>query len=414
MVNMVGKRPLFILAGNGPYNNRGCEAIVRGTIEILQYHFYKPKFIIITNYHSSTQFEKQKVEELDADIVHKKNFIAQKKFGFLWFLQTSLRFLYPKGKRYITYKEMLPYLKDCFAVLSIGGDNYSLDYGVPRLFTDLDDFVLSKEKPIIIWGASVGPFNKKPKYEKYIIEHLKKVNGIFARESTTVEYLNSKGITKNVYSVADPAFLMKPKEPPVEKFNIQIPKESIGVNLSPLMAKYVTNGDLKKWVEYAANIIRKVSKKNNCPIFLVAHVTSPHTNDYEFLKNVMVLIGKTKEKVTLIPPNLNAAETKWVISKMFVFAGARTHSTIAAISSGVPTVSFAYSIKSKGINRDVLGNDYFCINPEQLKPNIVVEKIDELVKNAGIIKNKINITLPKVKRLAMKAGKYLKEIVDGF
>ncbi len=33
------RRPLFILAGNGPYQNRGCEAIVRGKIRTLGQHF---------------------------------------------------------------------------------------------------------------------------------------------------------------------------------------------------------------------------------------------------------------------------------------------------------------------------------------------------------------------------------------
>jgi colanic acid/amylovoran biosynthesis protein len=55
---------------------------------------------------------------------------------------------------------MLPYLDDAAAVLSVGGDNYSLDYGVPKLFTDLDDIVLEKKKPLAIWGASVGPFQR--------------------------------------------------------------------------------------------------------------------------------------------------------------------------------------------------------------------------------------------------------------
>jgi hypothetical protein len=39
---------------------------------------------------------------------------------------------------------MIPALDDAQAVLSIGGDNYSLDYGVPRSYTDLDDIVLEK------------------------------------------------------------------------------------------------------------------------------------------------------------------------------------------------------------------------------------------------------------------------------
>ncbi len=70
---------------------------------------------------------------------------------------------------------MLPHLEDAAAVLSVGGDNYSLDYGVPKLFTGLDDIVLEKRKPLAIWGASVGPFDTMPDYERYMSRHLREV-----------------------------------------------------------------------------------------------------------------------------------------------------------------------------------------------------------------------------------------------
>jgi len=406
------KRHLFILAGNGPYDNRGCEAILRGTVEILRHHFDNPEFLAASNYQTNLQFEQHRINEKDEAVVHVKTILAQKRFEPIWFLFHSLRFLYPMGMKYLIYKDMLPYLKKTLAVLSIGGDNYSLDYGIPRIFTGLDDLVLSRKKPIVIWGASVGAFSKIPEYEKYMIKHLKKVNGIFARETATVEYLAGKGVTENVFRVADPAFLMEANEPKKEKFNIEIPKEAIGINLSPLMAKYTTGGDLKKWVELAANIVKEISKKSGLKIYFIPHVTSPHSDDYKFMRDVLVAVDKRKERVELIPCNLTAAETKWVISKMAIFAGARTHSTIAAMSSGIPTLSFGYSIKAKGINYDIFGHDQYCLEPDQLLPKTVAEKVEELVRESDKIKKQINAELPRINKLAMDAGKYLKDILE--
>ena len=161
---------------------------------------------------------------------------------------------------------MLPYLDDAVAVLSIGGDNYSLDYGIPHLFTDFDDVVLEKKKPLIIWGASVGPFDKLPEYERYMIDHLEKITGIFARESATVDYLTKNGITDNVYRVADPAFLMDPVKPRDDEKILPLDEDAIGINLSPLMAKYVTGGDLPQWERIAANIIILLLKKLPVPL----------------------------------------------------------------------------------------------------------------------------------------------------
>ena len=397
---MQDKGPLFILAGNGPYENRGCEAIVRGTVEILRHHFDDPRFVVVSSFQSNFQFEQQKLNEMDGAIIHKKINRAWKRWEPIWFLQKRPGFLYPN-------------LKGVRAVLAIGGDNYSLDYGIPKIYTDLDDLFLAKKKPLIIWGASVGPFSRIPRYEQYIIEHLKKITAVFARESATIEYLASRGIQKNVYRVADPAFLLEPVIPPREKFNIDIPKEAIGINLSPLMAKYVTGGgSLNEWINHAAQIIKHLSEQIKRPLFLIYHVTNADSDDYEFLRDVSVMVGKRKGEIELIPPGLNAAELKWVIGKMSVFAGARTHSTIAAISSCVPTLNFAYSMKAKGISRNIFGHESYCLDPHQLRPDTIAEKIGELLENSEEIKKRIGSVLPEVKNLALCAGKYLKEIVS--
>jgi len=414
MYNTNSRSHLFILAGNGPYDNRGCEAIVRGTVKILRHYFVDPEFVLASQYKTRMQYEFQDANEHDARISHYPVYITQR-FTLAWFKKHLRKHVYdvfhlPQSS--LVTAEWGARITKCSAVLSVGGDNYSLDYGLPTMYIDLDNYVMSKKKPIIIWGASVGPFNKFPVYEQSIVEHLKRVNGIFARESATVKYLDGEGVTKNVYQVADPGFLMEAIQPSEETFKAEIPKGAIGINLSPLMARYVTNGDLRVWIQHAANIVKELSRKTKRPIYLIPHVTNPYSNDYELLKNILSLLCKTCERIELIPPNLTAAETKWVVSKMAVFAGARTHSTIAAISSGVPTLSFAYSIKAKGINEDIFGDTRYCILPDKIIPQFIAERIDGLIRESDTIKYQLNAVLPGIKTSAMNAGKYLKEIID--
>jgi len=405
----MNERPTFILAGNGPYENRGCEAIVRGTVKILRHYYKDPSFLCVSHFQNHEQVEKQSKAEYDAAIIHGKVNKYQNRFDPNWLIRLSLRKFYSKPYKNWLYKEMTPYLKTSDSVLSIGGDNYSLDYGIPRLFTYLDDVVLAKKKPLIIWGASVGPFNRAPEYERYMRKHLQNINGIFARESATVEYLEKIGITNNVYEVADPAFLMDTNEPGQKK-QIEIEEESIGINLSPLMAKYTNNGDMELWLNTASKIVKEISNKIDNKIYLIPHVTIPNSNDYLFLKEIQRRIEDSQKKIILIPPIYNASETKWIISKMKFFAGARTHSTIAALSSGVPTLSFAYSIKAKGINRDIFGHDNYCLNPEKLSPDIVTEKIKIMLENNKEIRSDLKFSIPKVKEKAFLAGKFLQEV----
>lgn len=50
-------RPIFILGGNGPYENRGCEAIVRGTVKILRKYHKNPTFVCISHFASDGQLD---------------------------------------------------------------------------------------------------------------------------------------------------------------------------------------------------------------------------------------------------------------------------------------------------------------------------------------------------------------------
>jgi len=405
---MKKQKPIFILAGNSSYNNKGCEAIVRGTVKILRSCFGDSKFIILSHFRSKKQFEEQKLKETDKDIIHKKAFIFSNLKPLRVIQKIILKFLGSKIRQHILYKEIIPYLKECKIVLSVGGDNYSLDYKKPKLFVDLDNLVISYKKPIIIWAGSVGPFSKLPRYENYMRKHLGKISGIFAREAETINYLNRIGVFKNVKRTADPAFLLQAKEP---NKNLKIKKRAIGINLSPLMAKYATGGNLKKWTEIAVKIIKEISVKTKKPIYLIPHVVDPKSDDHDFLKKVLSLIDDPKKEIYLISDNLNAAEIKWVISKMFVFAGARMHSVIAALSSGVPALSFSYSIKSKGIIKDIYEDNCFCLDLNNLKPFLVAEKVNKIILNRDFLTKKINLKIPTIKELAMNGGKYLKELI---
>ena len=116
--------------------------------------------------------------------------------------------------------------------------------------------------------------------------------------------------------------------------------------------------------------------------------------------------------ITLISPKYSAAETKWIISQMTLFAGARTHSTIAALSSGVPTLSFAYSIKARGINRDIFDHESYLLSPECLTPSTVTERIQSMLDESGKIRSELDEKIPLIQRTALRAGKYLKTLVE--
>ena len=59
----------------------------------------------------------------------------------------------------------------------------------------------------------------------------------------------------------------------------------------------------------------------------------------------------------------NCMELKGYIARCRMFIGARTHATIAAYSTCVPTLVLGYSVKSKGIAKDLFGTDEHYVLP---------------------------------------------------
>ena len=115
--------------------------------------------------------------------------------------------------------------------------------------------------------------------------------------------------------------------------------------------------------------------------------------------------------VDLVPAGLSAMETKWLIARLAAFAGARTHATIAAFSTCVPTLSLSYSVKAQGLNEDLFGHTEFCRPVSGLTPDAFVAGVTRLLDEGEAIRAHLEAEVPGAKARAMAAGERLKEIV---
>ena len=405
---------VFVLAGHGPYLNRGCEAIIRGTVRILRRHFENPQCVVVSAVRDTRGLDKQQRQQSDPAIRHEELWCCRRRFDTVWFATNVVRRTVPGYLKHLFYKNVRRHLQEARAVLAVGGDNYSLDYSRrPDLHTGLLDLVAQHEKSLIIWGASVGPFTKDPRFETCMSKRLAKAH-ILARESLTRKYLNQLGLGDNVHLVADPAFLLEPAEPVDERLPLPLDEGAVGINLSPLLAKYVAGWNVSAWAERAASIIRAVLTSTQRKVYLIPHVTGIDARhcDHSFLCAVARLVNPEGGRVFVVPDTLNAAETKWVIGKMAVFAGARTHSTIASLSMRVPTLSFGYSVKSRGINEDVYDHTRYCLQPNELEPNRVAAIVSDMLCESESIRRQLGKRMPQVEGRAWDAGRILKGILD--
>lgn len=310
----------------------------------------------------------------------------------------------------------MPYekhLRNAAAVLALGGDNYSLDYGIPHDFFRAIEITLNHGRPFVLWGASVGPFSSNPEFERFAARRLRETTLICARESLTVEYLASIGVAENVRLCADPAFLLRPDAVPLAGYQRLILDEPcLGLNLSPLVGRYHPSGDPKEWRRLAAACVDALAAVTRMTIVLVPHVVLPGNDDHAFMQEVLGQVGPRSGKIILLDRSYNARQLKGIISRLTCFIGARTHATIAALSSHVPTVSIGYSMKARGINRDLFGHTDWVIEIGKLSAEALADKAAQLLDQATTVRAHLKEVMPSYAEKARSAGAHLRTILE--
>ena len=143
---------------------------------------------------------------------------------------------------------------------------------------------------------------------------------------------------------------------------------------------------------------------------LIPHVVEDNNNDYDYMKPFYDKFAGTG-RITILPPTFDARQYKGYIAHTRFFIGARTHATIAAYSSGVPTVALGYSVKARGIAKDIFGEEKYVLNfgsmtdAEPLKKEFL-----KMVVNENDIRGELMRSIPLRMRSAMEAGETLQKI----
>ncbi len=395
----------FLLVGNGPYVNHGCEAIVRGTVAVITRTLGPDCRFVNASFGDPHLIREQAERETDARVdslcIDKPSWHANR---YVRKVTRRLRVTVPDR-----LTAMRSHLKFASAALEVGGDNYSLSYGLPVLmrYVKLDRYLWRHGLPVVLWGASVGPFSQDAETEILMADHLRRLSLILARETSTVSYLASIGVQENVRLVADPAFAMEPSKPAMtDELARMIDQRPIGLNISPLVAQYrsETSGT---WADFARHCIERLLEQDLGRILLVPHVMVAGHNDYEFLYRAASGLPGWGDRIGILPPTLSAAEYKWAISRLRAIIAARTHVTIAAFSSGIPTVSIGYSAKAIGINKDIYGHADWCLPIAELTPDALIDRTRQLLREEDAVRAHLTVSSATMKERAYSAAGYL-------
>lgn len=368
-------KKIVIVIGACCYN-RGSEAMVRGTIEIIKKHI--PECYIVVSSAEEEFGPQLKIKDVDEYV---KRYSYGEKITLNRLICIVLRRIFKayKAVEKVKHKYLLKAGKDADVIIVIGGDNYAKSYDGFNFMNSLNTLLRETTKgKMVLYDCSLDPAE--------IDENVKKDFDLFdvitARESITYNGFKAAFPEKDIYYFPDPAFAMEKTAVPLPEGFVE--GKTIGVNVSSMVVedKYGSNQEmiLKAYVK----LIQSILSNTEYRVVLVPHVMKRFD-----LKTLEVLFEyfKDNERVMLITnENYNAPELKYIISKCAFFIGARTHSTIAAYSSQVPTLVLGYSVKSIGIATDIFGTEKgYVVKTKDLKSendlnnafeNILSQEID--------------------------------------
>ncbi len=381
---------MYLHGGSG---NHGCEAIVNSTCHMFE---ELPK-LLVTNSEEEDRF--YSLAPL-CDILQERK-IAEHFFAHVWYYAWRKIFHDPESFMRYRFKEVLG--KNLAPLyLSVGGDLYCYELSKREAMVANSTFNEAGAKTIL-WGCSLEPELLK---EPGMVEDMKRYALITPRESITTEALRAAGVTENVKQYPDPAFCLQAEEFPLPANFAQ--GRTIGINISPMIVEHekkegITLANYKKLMEY-------ILTSSDYSIALIPHVVWKNSDDRKVLSRLYEDY-KENDRVILFG-DMPCRKLKYIISKCRVFVGARTHATIAAYSSMVPTLAVGYSVKARGIARDLFGTEENYVLPVQAleQPQELLRAYEWIMDREEEIRARLIEIMPEYRMKAMEAGGEVRRI----
>ena len=385
---------LYMHAGSG---NHGCEAIVDSLVRMMPLD----GFTLMTN--SAAEDERYLPAEVKARVrILEERHLREHRAAHVVYY--GLRKVTGDEESFLRYRYRPLTGKGAPRLaVSIGGDNYCY----PSMTKDLmvaNSMFNRQGTATMLLGCSVEPQllgiadsssrqpaqeGEEPDLAHRLTEDLHRYHRIIARESISFHAIRA-ALTRDfgeeaadkVVFCPDPAFFLPADEsgvpPELESGN------TVGINISPMIEEYAADpaAPLKAYAALIQEILTDTSMK----VALIPHVVWDRSNDRIPLQKLYEQFADTRR--VLLIPDMSAEKLKGVIANCRFFIGARTHATIAAYSTIIPTLVIGYSVKARGIARDLFETEEHYVLPVQelRKPQQLLDAWHWLLANEDSIR----------------------------
>lgn len=395
---------MYMHAGSG---NHGCEAIVNSVC-----HMVKEKVTLLSYY--GEEDEKYSLKDL-CHIVSERRF---EEHQFAHVLYYGYRKLSGDQESFIRYRYGdIMKGKTAPLAISIGGDNYCYDNMLSDLRLANSAFNRKGVRTVLL-GCSIEPELLK---REDIVADLMRYHTIIARESITYEALkdmvkeqdgriDGRKRMPQILCYPDPAFTLQKRELPLPEGFAE--GNTVGINVSPMIQDNEKESGIT--MECYEALIQYIIENTGFQIALIPHVVWARNDDR---KPIHTLFEKFKDTGRVVEiGDGTCEELKGYISRCRLFVGARTHATIAAYSSCVPTLVVGYSVKARGIARDLFEQEEHYVLPVQSLRNRddLVKEFQWLSSREKEIREKLEKKMPDYRNKASETGKEVDRLWEEF
>lgn len=410
----------ILIADPIPLLNKGEQALLEGIVESLDTSCKKP-YMALLSPRPKEDVHRSRVRVIDRCGVLSKA-LRQQMPGFAFLIEGGVMALLMKFGR--SYWERFFARSELWrAVLAsdviIVGHDSSVSYDAIIVGWLLN-------KPLAIFAGSIEMFRSK--YREMIAKTLlKKVHLITLREEDSYKALDELGIISMVKAqvTADAAFLLRPCSP--ERVKEIMRQEGLPAHGRPMVGVTLTRqmcershpeiSDIEERYARAiadkATVLDKLIEQYNVEIVFVPHCIGPGKNDDRLVASDVIRLMKSKDMIKSVVTDFSASELKGLISRCEIFIGERTHSVIAALSQGIPSVcmTFPTDRRTHGIIGGTVGQKEFIYNVERLNPEELLLLIGHLWAKKQDIRTELKGLLPSIKDKALQSASLVQSLI---
>ncbi len=407
----------ILIAGAAPdTSNLGVSALLMSTLYGVLKVFPEAQFSVFDN-GTGVRTSQFSIGDREAIPVSLIGIRSGKKFfhpGNLY----SLSFLIGSKISKFYKSETLKSISEADVLLDIsGGDSFSDIYGSKRYFeiTAVKHLAAKLDIPVILLPQTYGPY--KTDENRNIAESIvRNAEVAMARDtrsfSTLKSMLGDRYDPKRHVDGVDIAFSLPVREPVKldSALRQKVTQRSggeqfkLGLNISGLVYQDKQRaieafGFKADYNQILRDFVRWILEETKAELFLISHVMEPeghYESDWDGSKKFIEDNDlQSNGRVHLLPRELECDEVKWVVSNMDWFCGMRMHSTIAGLSTTVPTASIAYSDKTLGVF-ETCGQEKQVFDPRKEMDKQILESLISSVGKRQETKQQLATKIPTV------------------